>query len=93
MQLLYMQLNYDHDTPSSHKKPSCKVKNLWVLLCPNDPATNPRHIIWSRTSFVMKFWEFLYATNKMGEQDGPNAYSLQFTKISKRLKLFPYEIA
>lgn len=41
----YMQLNYDHDTPSSHKKPSCKVRNLGVLLCPNDPATNPRHII------------------------------------------------
>lgn len=89
-----MQLNYDHDTPYSHKKPSCKVRNLGILLCPNDPATNPRHIhvIWSWT-FVMKFWEFLYATNKMGEKDGPNAYSLQFTKTSKRLKLFPYEIA
>lgn len=26
-------------------------------------------------------------------QDGPNAYSLQFTKISKRLQLFTYEKA
>lgn len=45
----YMQLNFDHDTHSSHKRPSCKEWSFGVLLCPNDSATNQRHIIGSWT--------------------------------------------